>query len=354
MKKAHVWFGLCLLLALAAVGSAPVAQPAPSNDVMAGKGLSEAGETAQRALSSGDYKSLYGVLDEAARGQVALLREKLMHFVDTSGLTDDQVKNYCDGYDPHGEFAITSVTDLKALTDAQFLGLTSGMLTLQAARPSENLALTWHLVQKSVGLMQARRSRMRHLDMLPWSGAMAYANRADEAIDLVFSLEDGKWKLSYFLMESGREEVDFTNFVEQARNFNKDRFRWNPRDRYRMDEGEQMLGSARDYCRVEYSKTGSEADTVKAFDKADKEDWFTGAYYKATKLHVGFKGDWNAAIEVQPTAGTKAYGLMKFQWASGNSEIEWFETQAELEAGLEKLKNELPTDDGGDSSPSPK
>lgn len=96
----------------------------------------------------------------------------------------------------------------------------------------------------------------------------------------------------------------------------------NTRDARRA-EGEQLLGSARDFCRVEYSKTS----TVPANLNGAGAGAFTGKYYAIDQSAApgSGTGSYNASLQAAPvaTGSTDGTGTMYFIWASGNSSISW-------------------------------
>lgn len=93
----------------------------------------------------------------------------------------------------------------------------------------------------------------------------------------------------------------------------------NTRDARRA-EGEQLLGSQRDWARVEYSKTGSDATLVAAHGALIATQW-TGKYFTGTALTVGA----NPASNVKSSTGsaTDGTGTMTFAWQSGSGTITW-------------------------------
>jgi hypothetical protein len=341
MKKANIWLGLCLLLALAAFKQDSNAQIAPANDAMLGAGLAEAGEKARQALLDGDYRTLHGMMDAAALGQMALLQEKFSVALDESGLSDEEAKKFAEQDDPRGELGVQGVGGLRNLTETEFFGLISGMLAFKAARPVENAALRWHLVAKGVGMQEPRNKKLRRMAIMNWVGAVAYANRLDETVSLLFSLDGKDWKLAYYDVEGDDIDLDFARTLEHADKWDKDSFKWTGRTRAMMAEGEQLLGSMRDYCRVQYAKTGEEDEVAKFFDVKVKEGNFEGMYYDVQGFHKSLPGsDFDAAVEAHPEDKSLPWALIQFKWASGESKIEWFDTRADLDARVAKLKEE--------------
>jgi hypothetical protein len=334
MKKAHVWLGLCLLLGLAAFNQSTSAQTGPENEAMAGVGLAEAGEKARDALLVGDYRTLYALLDAPTSGQVALSRDKFLHLLDNSDMTDESAKEFAQDRDPRGELGITSVATLTGLTEEQFFGLTSGLLEFHTERTPEQLALRWHLVQRGVGMFEPN-SWGRRRNMFHWGGTTTYANRADELISLAFTLERSEWKLADYRFEGKGAGFSFTDMIQESLKWGPDSFKWTSRERAMMVEGEQVLGSARDRARIRYATTGKAPAALSEFEELEA---FAGKHYAAEdKVHL-LTSESDAAVLVKPTGKARAWGLIRFKWSSGESTVEWFDTQADRDARLAKLK----------------
>jgi hypothetical protein len=98
----------------------------------------------------------------------------------------------------------------------------------------------------------------------------------------------------------------------------------NDRDARRA-EGEQLMGSARDYLRVEYSKTGNANDTYQKFRQEAGRHTFEGKYYRVDpnpgpSQNMGY----DARVTCSPNrSSSDGKGAMDFNWADGNSTISW-------------------------------
>ncbi|MEZ5992524.1 MAG: prepilin-type N-terminal cleavage/methylation domain-containing protein [Planctomycetota bacterium] len=97
----------------------------------------------------------------------------------------------------------------------------------------------------------------------------------------------------------------------------------NTRDARRA-EGEQLLGSARDALRVEYSKTNTAPATPFAPASMTQTN-FTGSYFKVDAAYGTAAGGFDQAVKaVGIAAGNPdGVGTMSFLWSSGNSTITW-------------------------------
>ncbi|MEZ5993983.1 MAG: hypothetical protein R3E76_16740 [Planctomycetota bacterium] len=94
----------------------------------------------------------------------------------------------------------------------------------------------------------------------------------------------------------------------------------------RQAEGEQLLGSARDYLRIEYSRYGNDREAFAAFANYHRNGVFDGTYYRVdprptTINNAGF----NVQITCSPTPASSGgkQGQMQFAWASGEYRTTW-------------------------------
>jgi hypothetical protein len=90
----------------------------------------------------------------------------------------------------------------------------------------------------------------------------------------------------------------------------------------RRAEGEQLMGAARDFARVQYSKTGKVGDTALAFEQEITSGSFEGEYYTVSTVLVPLN-DTMARIYVYSTTSSDTPGYIEFEWASGSSNIIW-------------------------------
>lgn len=93
-----------------------------------------------------------------------------------------------------------------------------------------------------------------------------------------------------------------------------------------MDEGppraeaEQLMGAARDACRVAYSHNHDFADAEHAL--AEQAADFEGKYYRVTH-ELEPAGDGRARVRAVPRFRDGRTAYMEFNWSDGNSRIVW-------------------------------
>ncbi|MCA8911240.1 MAG: hypothetical protein KDB82_06025 [Planctomycetes bacterium] len=88
-------------------------------------------------------------------------------------------------------------------------------------------------------------------------------------------------------------------------------------------EGEQLLGSARDYFRVEFSKTKDIEATKRHFTEAAEKGEFEGKYYRVVG-EVKRLPDGRFELKTNNHDDQLQVGVIRFSVGSGSSEIEWF------------------------------
>jgi prepilin-type N-terminal cleavage/methylation domain-containing protein len=94
----------------------------------------------------------------------------------------------------------------------------------------------------------------------------------------------------------------------------------NTRDARRA-EGTQLLGSARDFCRVTYSKNGAwDATAVAAYAAEVGTGAFDGEYYNVT-APVASSTAVGCIISATALSASDGDGSCGFRWASGESNI---------------------------------
>jgi hypothetical protein len=90
----------------------------------------------------------------------------------------------------------------------------------------------------------------------------------------------------------------------------------------RSAEAEQLLGSARDFCRVEFSKTGDASTVVEALQEEVDRGTFRGKYFGVEARMVAVNSD-TARVYAFPASPSDGFAMMEFHWKSGHSRFEW-------------------------------
>lgn len=88
----------------------------------------------------------------------------------------------------------------------------------------------------------------------------------------------------------------------------------------RRAEAEQLMGAARDYCRMEYAKTGDTTNVQSGFNFQIGQGNFSGEYFNVTTF-----SDTSSVLDahVQTDTTDDGQGTLDFAWESGQSEFSW-------------------------------
>lgn len=99
----------------------------------------------------------------------------------------------------------------------------------------------------------------------------------------------------------------------------------NTRDAQRA-EGEQLMGTARDYLRVSFARTGLSFQAFQAFSREHAGGSFSGKYYNVDPDPRELRGevhDVEVTCSPTPAAADKGRGSLKFAWTTGSSDLQW-------------------------------
>jgi hypothetical protein len=325
MKRAHIWLGLCLLLALAALTHDSVAQVAPENGLMAGAGIEKPADEFMEALQKSDLAGMHGQLALWKQNAAKLVFARMEKRFKDAKLTEDQVKAWLAKQDPSAKSGVATWEQLKTAKPEQFLALHVGLWTL----PSRS-ASTWLMVERLVGLQEPRG-----MQVMPWGGLLRYENEAGDSAEITLAIDADKWVITDFALSLGRANADLGSALRREAGGPRT---WTQAEKAKASEGEQLLGFARDFCRVEYSKTGSADRVTKGFNEEVGDGVFKGEYYDVNDYIKELAGsDYDAAVVAEPLEEGQPWLLMTFKWASGKSSIEWFEDRDALNERISVL-----------------
>ncbi|MCA8913364.1 MAG: hypothetical protein KDB82_16820 [Planctomycetes bacterium] len=339
MKKTHVTLCLCLLLALFAFRQDTGAQAAPENNLMAGEGLEDAPNAFVAALKTEDYMAMFNALASWKQNAVGLKQERLNNRIADGKFTGDEAKAWITAQDPTGELGLKTLEDLKGAHPSKFLALHSGMTLLLVNEMRKKNRLNWYVTDHQVGLLQTRRDPVR---MLPWGGYVKVENSAGDNITFLLQIDGGKWKISEFDIKVGSIGIELANVLENEISSGTGHKAWSSVQKSRAAEGEQLLGAARDFCRVEYSKTGNEGSVTKPFERERANGSFDGTYYEVKEYIKELPGsDYDAAITAHPTDADDPWLAILFKWGSGKSAINWYDDKKSMDDAISKLREEV-------------
>lgn len=332
MKKAHVWLALCLLLALAAMGNVPAAQVAPENSLLAGEGLEAGTAGFMDALNVEDYAEMFKGLASWKQNAVMLTHERLMKRIADGAFTEESLKALLEKQDPSGSLGIKTLGQLKAAEPGQVLALTSGLCLVLGGEYRKRKQLKWYVTERNVGLMFGAAPDVQ---MSQWGGMVRYENSAGDHFVFVLSVEKQAWRITDFVARVGKTAAYLVNALNQ--DVGGPRV-WSESQKMHVTEGDQLLRSARDYCRVQYSKTGAAADVTKHFNKEIATGGYDGNYYKVKEYIKELPGSsYDAALVAHPVDANDPWLLLQFKWSSGNSELVQCDDQNALNEKIREL-----------------
>lgn len=332
MKKAHVWLALCLLLALAAMGNVPAAQVAPENSLLAGEGLEAGTAGFMDALNVEDYGEIFKGLASWKQNAVMLTHERLLKRIADGGFTEESLKALLEKQDPSGSLGIKTLEQLKAAEPGQVLALTSGLCLVLGGEYRKRKQLKWYVTERNVGLMFGAAPEVQ---MTPWGGMVRYENSAGDSFLFTLSVEKQAWRITNFVARVGSTSAYLGSALNQQIGGPRS---WTEEQMARTREGQQLLQSARDYCRVQYAKTGAAADVTKPFNKEIATGSYDGNFYKVKEYIKELPGSsYDAALVAHPVNANDPWLLLQFKWASGVSELVQCDDQNALNEKIREL-----------------
>ena len=337
MKKTHVTLCLCLLLALFAFRQDTGAQAAPENNLMAGEGLEDAPNAFVAALKTEDYMAMFNALASWKQNAVGLKQERLNNRIADGKFTGDEAKAWITAQDPTGELGLKTLEDLKGAHPSKFLALHSGMTLLLVNEMRKKNRLNWYVTDHQVGLLQTRRDPVR---MLPWGGYVKVENSAGDNITFLLQIDGGKWKISEFDIKVGSIGIELANVLENEISSGTGHKAWSSVQKSRAAEGEQLLGAARDFCRVEYSKTEKLPKNLgDGLKDSTVEEEFGGTYFNVRDAVYNDPDKKRGAVVADPVEDESlGYGALYFNYGDRTTDIKWYDTKDALDKALKAFQ----------------
>ncbi len=283
--------------------------------------LEATARAAQASLDSGDYEGLFKLLAPWMQETTQLMHDTAIASLGTSAEDDADVKAQAAALDPGNKLGVDSVARLKALTTPEFFGLVSGVLEYAHSQKAGK----WYMVYLGEGLQEERRNRS---SILPWGSTVAFQRVDTSKLTVSLRSFNGEFRVADFSISfRGERTLVLSEAVSPSGSSSSGMFGTSAR----VEEGEILLGSARDWSRVQYSKTG------KAPAKLEDPEHFEGKYYSVQEeIHV--IDDARAALVAQPRQTSGRWLLIQFKWASGDTTIIQYANKAELDKALSDLK----------------
>lgn len=330
---------LCLCLASTA---------SPASAQASGDTLGRQADKMKAAILTGTPEELFNAyapwLQERARmvheETGTMIAESLAGTKEEVEAINKEVVEGAKEFDPNGQLGLKSAADVKALSPEKLHALFWGFYQLRGnAELDARLKARWYQVDREVteemlpngdGPVGSYKSRT--------VGKVEYRNaNFRDRITVKAVAEGSNWHVT---------EVDFRiadiEPLQLMAMMSDSALRSGNLETEVLDakraEGEQILMSARDQCRVQYSKTA--VPPAKLTDTGAEMDWFEGKYFQLrNKVHKNSGGD-RGGLVAEPTkdAGDLGYGLLTFGYADGKSEIKWYGSIEGLDAAIKAFE----------------
>ncbi len=336
-------------VALAAVLLMGLAAPiAPMQAQASGDTLARQAGNIKAAILTGTAEELFNAhapwLQERARmvheETGAMIAKSLSGSKEEADAINKEVVEGVKEFDPNGQLGLKSAADVKALTPEKLHALFWGFYRLRGnAELDARLKARWYQVDREVteevlpdgdGPVGSYKSRI--------VGKVEYRNaNYRDRITVKAVAEGSSWHVT---------EVDFRIALFEPLDLmalmSESALRSGNLETEVLDakraEGEQILMSARDQCRVQYSKTA--VPPAELTDTGADMEWFEGKYFQLRSKVLKNSGGDRGGIVAEPTenAGELGYGLLTFRYVNSNSEIKWYVTIDGLDAAIKAFE----------------
>jgi len=340
MKKVSLVLAAAVLFLLAGAQVRVHAQAAPD-----GEALFSRADGVRKALLTGTHDELYNSLAPWLRGRAELNLEKVQDMLaeHLAGLTPEKraqdEKEFLrdlEKADPEGKLGITSFADLQKLSAAKFLALELKTPMLQSsAELKPNRDARWHQVERTIySATEEMEVNGEWLEVQRTRGYVRFANKLGNQCTVHAVAEANVWQIVDFELNLGddsRISLSDADFIDE------EGVEGNTRDARRA-EGEQLLSSARDWSRVQYSKTGEAPKTISATQDLKS---FEGTYFRVRDTIYKKPDAERGGLVVEPIENIEdGWGALYFDYASGKSDFKWYETEEALDEALKAFQTE--------------
>lgn len=338
-------FTALMLLALTAHSPAQAQNPG-------GDALQKTAAGLRDALLNGTPDELFNKLAPWMRGRVELFDERLpeqlreykekmpekMREEYEKELQKALVEDMADR-DPEGKLGVKVYDDVIKLSAAQMYSLEIGQLVLQAnADLKDRRAAKWHEVERAIYQAQEELEWDEGETVLRTYGKVGYVNRFMDSL-VVTCVADGEtWQVVQFKAVIGDWDAVMDDNELMANPLNE--LEAVAAAEAKRSEAEQLMGSARNQCRVHYSKTAIEPKLLSdTMNGVTLEDAFGGVYF-SLRDKVYKKPDMSrGAIVAEPNEDDSlGWGVLYFNYSNGDSDIEWYASEDELERALKDFE----------------
>ncbi|MBZ0135512.1 MAG: hypothetical protein K8I27_03935 [Planctomycetes bacterium] len=303
-----------------------------------GQALHNKADSLRLALLSGTPEEFYNALAPWMQGRIDLSTEEFVGTVkdflkdldaDKRAKSEREFLEELKDDDPNGVLGITSFDDLAKLSSAKFLALEFGTPKMQASADlKENREARWHEVER---LVFTAKEEVEHngeyVEADVTRGLVRFATIRGDSISVHAVADGDAWQVVDLELKLGADlalKLSDQDMISAPATATRDA---------RRSEGEQLMGAARDWSRVEYAKTGT------APTKLTRAGDFEGKYFKVRETVYKKPDMERGAIVAEPVEDEAlGYGALYFNYAEGGGDIEWYDSEKDLEEALKAFQ----------------
>ena len=334
-----------LLAALLLVGltweSPDVAQSSgPDSDLL----LIQA-DAIREAVLNGTPEEFFNKLAPWLQGRAKLFRERLPRELDAilskspeterneeRSRLEKKLLTRLQKLDPQNTLGIESYEDYFELKAPQLVALETGQLRVHYDESAKDAReASWYEVDRTVyTTSESKKLVNRGREFERVCGEITFMDEFDHVFVVEAVAAGNGWHIVRAGGDFGRRECDtegcpvlsdpFEEYVERS-----------VRDAKRV-EGEQLLASARDYCRDTYSEDKS--PPTKLSDGTEL-DTYEGAYFRIRDTIYRKPDMLRGAIVAEPVDDEDlGWAVLYFNYEGSDSEIKWYDKEGNLKAAL--------------------
>lgn len=304
--------------------------------------LHEKADAVREALLSGTPEELFNKLAPWLQGRAKLSDARWpMEFEEANSGTKlavgrESVLERVRKLDPGNTLGVKTFADYVALEAPELVALQSGMLLIQSDESAaEARKAKWFEVDRAVyTAKESHRLINRGKEIERTHGQIIFMDQFEHII-VVEAVSDGDtWHILRATGDLGAREFD-TDACDVLADPVEMYVQKGLRDAKRA-EAEQLLGSARNHCRVQWSK---DASVPKKISDATELEHFEGKYFKLRDTVYKKPDADRAAVVAEPIDDEElGWGVVYFNAGNPESTIKWYNTKEELDEALKAFQ----------------
>ena len=309
------------------------AQDAPAGS----DGLKARADAVKDALLSGTVDELFGSFAPWLQGRAKLFKSDFVSDVDAEieETVQQAMLRTVKEHDPADILELKEVKDVKNLTAAQLAGLWLEYYTLRDEKfSSARKDADWFEVDRRVATKSVGEGEGETV------GRVIYMSpQSHDAITVQAVQQDGAWYVTGLKCAIGELIIDsdkspLSPAILKLKEMKKETFR------LKRSEAEILMGAARDYCRVEYSKTEKLPKNLgDGLKDSTVEEEFGGTYFNVRDAVYNDPDKKRGAVVADPVEDESlGYGALYFNDGDGTTDIKWYDTKDALDKALKAFQ----------------